>query len=153
MEGNANQWIPVAVLGIVGGAVLYFVQRDQRAMERYHIGEMWDRLGVGFTDATDAQRQAVQDRMDVLRRSADAIAEAPGLLSDNEGAALAALFAMRSRFELLWLNRRFVGTDWRSLGVFDDPTQTPQLGAYLDRFLSTGDWIDVLNWYERLPKY
>lgn len=106
-----------------------------------------------FTDATHDQRAALQAEVPYLEGIAQAIADAPGFFQDNEAGLFDALSRIRSQYELLWVNRLFNGTNWRTLGVFSPDMSAPSIGAYMDAFLQDADWLKAMEHLNNLPKY
>ena len=150
---DTEKALPSLAVIAVSAAALYLFTRNSAARRRYKLVELFDRNAPGYEDATAQQRSAVQANLHNIEAAAQAIADAPGLLSDNDAAALRALYGIRSRYELLWLNRMFAGSRYRMLGVFDPEGPAPQVGEYMDAFLSSETWNAAVEHLENLPKY
>lgn len=158
MNDTAKTVIGIALTLIVIKTLkdLFGVFSSKGPKEFYEIPELWDRLAPGYTNAPQAERRRVQDNIPRLTAAAAAIAQAPGMLTDREGVALAALRIPQSRFELMWLNRLFTSgamPTWSPQGVFDANGPIPNLGPYLDTFLSAQDKQIVVDIWKDLPKY
>jgi hypothetical protein len=116
------------------------------------IPELFKLNEEDYFDATIPQRAAVQMRLEALKAIAQEVADAPGFLGDDENRLFAALSRLRSRYEVLWMSKVFVGVDWRTLNVFSI-TKLPNAGTYMNVFLSNREWEQVVNMLAPLPKY
>ncbi len=106
-----------------------------------------------FTDATPEQRQRVQDDIPRLRATAQRIADAPGLINDDERAVVNAFLSIPSLFDLLWMNRLFGGLNVPTLNTFPPELGAPEVGVYVDAFAQPADWLAIMQHLSRLPKY
>lgn len=145
---NTIVWAVIGLLAIKTIRDLFGSFTDEGPREFYDLPELWDHMNGGglFRDAPQTERARVQRNIPALTAAAVAVANAPGIFSDDEGVALAALRIPQSRFELWWLNRLFVS------GVGGD-VDRKELGAFLDAFMSHDDKREVVNIVKRLPKY
>lgn len=107
-----------------------------------------------FADAPQADRQWVQQSAGYLQDIANAIADAPGYVNDNEAGLLDAIGRVPSLYALLWVNKRLLGSpNVRTLGVFSPDMPPPNIGRYMDAFLEPRDWLRVMQYVSTLPKY
>lgn len=147
-SGTGLPWYAWLIL-TAGG---YFLLRsvgsslgDLVAQRRGKLWQLYDR-NRGLADATPAQLDAVRKRIPEISRMAVELKEAAGTFDDNEDAVYSAFRQLRSRYELLWLNKTFSYS-------FDNPSSAPQLGAFLDGILSDDEWIPIVRAVEPLPNF
>lgn len=135
----------------LAGAAYFAINRVTASIEevvaqrRGRLWQLYDR-NRGLADATPAQAARLKARLPELGRMAVELHDAAGTFNDNEDAVYSVFRQLRSRFEVLWLNKTFSYT-------FPSASSAPQLGAYLDTFLDDSEWTPIVRAIEQLPAH
>lgn len=138
-------WVALAAAGYFAINRVSASIEELVAQRRGRLWQLYDRQR-GLADATPAQMDRLRARIPEISRMAVELLDAPGTFNDNEDAVYSVFRQLRSKYELLWLNKTF------SYG-FDNPSSAPQLGAFLDGFMNDSEWTPVVRAVEQLPAH
>lgn len=138
-------WIALAAAGYFAINRVTASIEEMVAQRRGRLWQLYDR-NRGLGDATPAQMDKLRARIPEISRMAVELYDAAGTFNDNEDAVYSVFRQLRSKFELLWLNKTFSY-------AFSNPSSAPQLGAYLDDFLNDSEWTPIVRAVEQLPAH